>query len=35
MYAKGMDEEDTAAWLDEVLADVGSPKRKQTAAVTA
>ena len=35
MYAKGMDEEDTATWLDEVLADVGSPKRKQTAAVTA
>jgi RNA polymerase-interacting CarD/CdnL/TRCF family regulator len=35
MYAKGMDEEDTATWLDEVLADVGSPKRKQKAAVTA
>jgi CarD family transcriptional regulator len=35
MYAKGMDEDDTAVWLDEVLADVGSSKRKQTAAVTA
>jgi hypothetical protein len=35
MYAKGMDEEDTATWLDEVLAEVGSPKPKQKAAVTA
>jgi CarD family transcriptional regulator len=35
MYAKGMDEDDTAVWLDDVLADVGSPKRKQKAAVTA
>jgi hypothetical protein len=35
MYAKGMDEDDTAVWLDDVLADVGSPKHKQKAAVTA
>jgi CarD family transcriptional regulator len=35
MYAKGMDEEDTSIWLDEVLADVGTSKRKQKAAVTA
>src|SRR4029434_1051506 len=24
MYAKGMDEDETAAWLDDVLTDVGS-----------
>jgi CarD family transcriptional regulator len=26
MYAKGMDEEETAVWLDDVLADVDAPK---------
>jgi CarD family transcriptional regulator len=28
MYAKDMDEEEAAVWLDEVLADVGSSKKK-------
>ena len=35
MYAKGMDEEETAVWLDDVLADVDAPKssgsKKKTA----
>ena len=31
MYAKGMDEEEAAAWLDEVLADVGNGKKKTPA----
>ena len=29
MYAKGMDEEEAAEWLDDILAGVGAPKRKQ------
>ena len=37
MYAKEMDEEETAAWLDEVLADVGAngSKKKATKAAAA
>ena len=34
MYAKGMDEEETAVWLDDVLAetgDTGSSTKKKTA----
>jgi CarD family transcriptional regulator len=27
MYAKGMDEEEAAEWLDDILAGVGTPKR--------
>ena len=27
MYAKGMDEEQAAEWLEEVLADVGPAKK--------
>jgi CarD family transcriptional regulator len=27
MYAKGMDEEEAAEWLDDILAGVGAPKR--------
>jgi CarD family transcriptional regulator len=27
MYAKGMDEDEAAEWLDDILAGVGSPKR--------
>jgi CarD family transcriptional regulator len=37
MYAKQMDEDEAAAWLDEVLSDVGNGKRraKATAGATA
>src|SRR5215208_3906141 len=35
MYAKEMDEEETAAWLDEVLADVGANGSKKKAAKAA
>jgi len=35
MYAKGMDAEEAAAWLDEVLANVGNGKRKSTRAKAA
>jgi len=28
MYAKGMDEEQAAEWLEEVLAEVGPAKKK-------
>ena len=31
MYAKAMDEEEAAAWLDEVLADVGTSNGKKAA----
>src|SRR5881392_4243821 len=31
MYAKGMDEEECAEWLDDVLAGVGNGKKKTTA----
>jgi CarD family transcriptional regulator len=31
MYAKGMDEEEAAAWLDEVLSRAGQPKPKSRA----
>ena len=31
MYAKGMDEDECAEWLDEVLSDVGPGKKKTTA----
>jgi CarD family transcriptional regulator len=30
MYAKGMDEDEAAAWLDDVLAGVGVPSKKKT-----
>ena len=32
MYAKGMDEEQAAEWLEEVLADVGPAKKKSSKA---
>ena len=32
MYAKGMDEDECAEWLDGVLAGVGNLKKKPTAA---
>jgi CarD family transcriptional regulator len=32
MYAKAMDEDEAAAWLDEVLADVGASNGKKTKA---
>ena len=32
MYAKGMDEEQAAEWLEEVLADVGASKKKTSKA---
>ncbi|MDQ3893266.1 MAG: CarD family transcriptional regulator [Actinomycetota bacterium] len=35
MYAKDMDEEEAALWLDEVLADVGAKGKKKTAKTTA
>jgi CarD family transcriptional regulator len=31
MYAKGMDEDECAEWLDDVLSDVGNGKKKTTA----
>ena len=31
MYAKGMDEDEAGAWLDEVLSGVGNGKKKPTA----
>jgi CarD family transcriptional regulator len=34
MYAKDMDEEEAAAWLDDVLADVGSNGKKRTTTKT-
>jgi CarD family transcriptional regulator len=35
MYAKQMDEDEAAAWLDEVLSDVGNGKRRAKATVGA
>jgi CarD family transcriptional regulator len=35
MYAKGMDEDETAAWLDDVLADVGGNGKKTKVAAAA
>ena len=35
MYAKEMDEEEAAVWLDEVLSDVGSGKKKAKVAANA
>jgi len=35
MYAKGMDEEEAGAWLDDVLADVGTNGKKAKAGATA
>src|SRR5215210_8857503 len=35
MYAKNMDEEEAALWLDDVLADVGSAKKKSSPKKTA
>jgi hypothetical protein len=35
MYAKGMDEEEAAEWLDDILAGVGTAKRKQKVAAKA
>ncbi len=32
MYAKGMDEEEAAEWLDDVLAGVGNGGKKRAAA---
>jgi CarD family transcriptional regulator len=34
MYAKGMDEEEAGAWLDDVLADVGTNGKKAKAGAT-
>jgi CarD family transcriptional regulator len=35
MYAKEMDEDEAAAWLDDVLADVGTKKQAKAAAASA
>src|SRR6266545_3007437 len=35
MYAKGMDAEEAAEWLDEVLSDVGNGKKRPARAKTA
>jgi CarD family transcriptional regulator len=35
MYAKGMDEEEAAEWLDDILAGVGTKRSKQKVAAKA